>query len=237
MRTASRFIPLLTAGVLLAQPKTFETASVKLLTGQGGLTSFAANGTDRFSATNTSLELLIEMAFGVDDTRISGGRWLGPERYDVAAKAEDGVRLTREELQPRLRWLLEDRFKLALHRETKDVPGFALVVAKGGPKLRKNFGDPAPPIMYPGGLRSGSWSMEALAWELSRPLRQPVVDKTSIEGTFNIDLTWAPDGEADSPLPSIFTALQQQLGLRLESRKVPVEILVIDHLEKIPTDN
>ena len=79
--------------------------------------------------------------------------------------------------------------------------------------------------------------MEALAWGLSRPLRQPVVDKTSIEGTFNIDLTWAPDGEADSPLPSIFTALQQQLGLRLESRKVPVEILVIDHLEKVPTDN
>jgi len=237
MPAASCFIPLLMTGVLLAQPKGFETASVKLLTSQNGLASFAANGTDRFAATNTPLELLIEMAFGVDDSHISGGRWLGPERYDVVAKAEDGVRLTQEELQPRLQKLLEDRFKLSLHRETKDVPGFALVVAKGGPKLRKSFGDPAPPIIYPGGLRSGSWSMEALAWGLSRPLRQPVVDKTSIEGTFDIELTYAPDGDTNSPLPSIFTALQEQLGLRLESRKVPIEILIIDHLEKVPSDN
>ena len=234
MRAVSCFIPLLMPGVLLAQPKAFETASVKLLPGQDGLTSFRADGTDRFIATNAPLELLIEMAFGVDDSRISAGRWLGPERYDVVAKAEDGVRLTQEGLQPRLRQLLEERFKLALHRETKDVPGFTLVVAKGGPKLRRSFGDQAPPLIYPGGLRSGSWSMEALAWGLSRPLRQPVVDKTAIEGTFDIELNYARDGDTDSPLPSIFTALQEQLGLRLESGKSPVEILVIDHLEKVP---
>ena len=123
MRAATCFIPLLMAGVLLAQPKGFEPASVKLLSTQDGLTSFVANGTDRFAATNASLELLIEMAFGLDDRHISGGHWLGPERYDVVAKAEDGIRLTQEELQPRLRKLLEDRFKLALHRETKEVSG------------------------------------------------------------------------------------------------------------------
>jgi uncharacterized protein (TIGR03435 family) len=79
--------------------------------------------------------------------------------------------------------------------------------------------------------------MESLAWGLSRPLRQPVVDRTAVAGTFDIDLTYARDGDTDSPLPSIFTALQEQLGLRLEPRKVPVEILVIDHIEKVPTDN
>jgi uncharacterized protein (TIGR03435 family) len=237
MPASSCFIPLLIAGVLLAQPKVFEAASVKLPPGQDGFTSFRADGTDRFTATNTPLELLIEMAFGVDDTRISAGRWLGPERYDVVAKAEDGVRLTQEELQPRLRQLLEERFKLTLHRETKDVPGFALVVAKGGPKLRKRSGSLDPPIIYPGGLRSGDWSMESLAWGLSRPLRQPVVNETAIEGAFDIELTYTGDADTNSPLPSIFTALREQLGLRLEPRKVPVEILVIDHLEKVPTQN
>jgi uncharacterized protein (TIGR03435 family) len=228
---------LLTAAVLLAQPKSFETASVKLLPGQEGLVNLSANGTDRFTATNTSLGLLIEIAFGVDDTRISAGHWLGLERYDVTAKAEDGVRLTQDELRPRLQQLLAQRFGLAYHHETKDMSGFALLVSRGGPKLRKSSGDPTPPIIYAGGMRSGSWSMESLAWGLSRPLRQPVVDRTAIEGTFDIELTYAPDGDTDSSLPSIFTALQEQLGLRLEPRKVPVEILVIDHIEKIPTAN
>jgi uncharacterized protein (TIGR03435 family) len=79
--------------------------------------------------------------------------------------------------------------------------------------------------------------MESLAWGLSRPLRQPVVNETAIEGAFDIELTYTGDADTNSPLPSIFTALREQLGLRLEPRKVPVEILVIDHLEKVPTQN
>jgi uncharacterized protein (TIGR03435 family) len=143
------------------------------------------------------MQLLIEIALGVDDTRIAGGRWLGLERYDVVAKAEDGVRLTQDELQPRLQRLLEDRFELAYHRETKDIPGFALVVAKGGPKLRRSAKNPAAPIIYPGGMRSGSWSIESLAWGLSRPLRQPVVDETGIKGAFDIELTFEREGETN----------------------------------------
>jgi uncharacterized protein (TIGR03435 family) len=227
-----------TAAPVLAQLPAFEVASVKLLPGRDGLTSFSPFGTGRFTMTNTPLELLIQVAYSVPSSQISAGTWLGSERYDVVAKAEDGVKLTPEELSPRLRQLLEQRFKLAVHREPKEVQGYALVAAKGGPKLHQSSGNEAAGgIIYPGGIRGPNWSMASFAATLSSAVGRPVIDQTGIEGNYEIEIEYARDGDTNSSLPSVFTALQEQLGLKLEPRRVPIEIVVIDHAEKVPIEN
>ena len=215
----------------------FEAASVKLLPGHDGFTSFSPFGTGRFTITNTPLILLIQIAFGVPYEQISAGNWLGPERYDVVAKAEDGVELSPKELSPRLQQLLIQRFKLAVHHEKKEVQGYALVIAKGGPKLHKSAGSTAVGAIYPGGIRGPNWPMSGLAAGLASPVGRPVVDQTGITGNYDIELNYARDGDVDSLLPSLFTALQEQLGLKLEPRKVSIEIVVIDHVERVPTGN
>jgi uncharacterized protein (TIGR03435 family) len=137
-----------------------------------------------------------------------------------------------------LRQLLEQRFKLAVHREPKEVPGYALVAAKGGPKLHPGAGASASGgIIYPGGIRGPKWTMASFAAALSSPVGRPVIDQTGIQGDYEIEVAYARDGDTDSPLPSVFTALQEQLGLKLEPRRVPIEILVIDHAEKVPAEN
>jgi uncharacterized protein (TIGR03435 family) len=139
--------------------------------------------------------------------------------------------------------LLFDRFKLSVHRETKSVQGYALVAAKNGPKIT--------PVENAGGhisdARNGNFklqrtTMDQFAENLSYQLKQPVVDQTGLAGVFTFNLTFTPDREVNAKSvqnggASIFTALQEQLGLKLEARKVPVEILVVDHCEKSPTEN
>jgi len=184
------------------------------------------------------MELLISLAYGVPDSQIVGlpGR-IASERYDVSAKAESGVSLPYEELKPRLPLLLEQRFKLAVHREMKDTQGYALVVAKSGPELNQaSPGAKAGGMILARGLRNPTASMDTLAGMLARPLHRPVVNKTVIEGSYNIVHNDSQEGTADSSLPSIFTALEEQLGLKLESLMVPVEMLVIDHVESVPTE-
>ena len=184
--------------------------------------------------------LLISVAFGVDDSdRILGGpKWLTSERYEVNAKAEAGVLLTPEALKPRLRQLLEQRFNLATHRETKDSDGYGLVTAKGGPKLEKALPDRrAGIVVSPDGMRLTNVSMRQFAAALGRRLGGPVADQTGIQGEYDMVLKYAMDSDVDSTLPSIFTAVQEQLGLKLEKQKVHVEMLVIDHIERLPTEN
>lgn len=170
--------------------------------------------------------------------QISGIKKLGQKHYDIDAKAEDGMVITPETLKPRLRQLLEQRFLLATHRETKEFPGYALLVAKGGPKLQpaKN-GATAYGMVYPGGMRLPNTPMDGLATLLASPLGRPVIDQTGIQGGYEIRLDYARDGDADSALPSIFAALQEQLGLKLEPRKVPVDLLVIDSVQTVPSEN
>ncbi len=157
-----------------------------------------------------------------------------------------------------LRTLLLDRFKLAVHRETKALPGCALVVAKTGAKLRESAieeGSDEKPLFTGrrGDLTAERVTITQLAETLSRTLSSPVLDMTGIKGVFELHLRWTPDenplmkkpaesGEALAPTegadaPTIFTALQEQLGLKLEVRKIPVEILVIDHVERAPSEN
>jgi uncharacterized protein (TIGR03435 family) len=221
-----------------APPTAFEVASVKPTPPDkpGGMLTIP-QGTS-FNTTGMSLEILIQLAFGLEQSQIVGPDWINSERYDIAAKTEGGVSLTYEQMKPLVQRLLADRFKLTYHRETKETNGYALVAAKSGPKLQA-----AKPGASKGGniLRDGiqiqSATMKALASMLAIPLRQPVVDKTGIAGDYEIKLSFAPNDATDSTLPTLFTALQEQLGLRLESTKVPVEMLVIDHVEKVPTEN
>lgn len=159
---------------------------------------------------------------------------------------------TRAQILPMLGPLLVDRFKLATHRETRELPGYALVVARNGSRLQESKAEESRFNGDRRSLTAQRMSITQLADTLARRLDRPVVDMTGIQGFFDLKLEWTPDdsapvqkpGEGEERLstaltdgPTIFTALQEQLGLKLESRKVPVEILVIDHVEKVPSEN
>jgi len=218
---------------------------------------------DGFTATAVTLQWLIGLAYDEPQSRKIAGapNWLNSdsERYDVEAKmdssaVDEDLKLRRpQRLLARRRMLqalLEDRFKLTLHHETKDLPVFALVIAKNGPKLHEvKAGDPAPtgPFAPNQGHVVRRGGMPFLAWALSesKDIDRVVVDKTGLSGIYDFNLEWTPEGkakrlgdeEAASDFgPSIFTAIEQQLGLRLQSQKGPVEILVIDHVER-PSEN
>ena len=185
--------------------------------------------------------VLVELAYGVNGNQISASpSWFDSDLYDVAAKPEGDVGLTYEQMRPLLQQLLKQRFQLAVHREKKDVPGYVLVVAKSGPKLQAGKQSSAGFYILQDGLRGPSMSMAVLAGMLASPLGRPVIDKTGLTGNYDIKLSYATtaaDGSSDSTLPSIFTAVQEQLGLKLEGQKVPVDFVVIDHAEKVPADN
>jgi uncharacterized protein (TIGR03435 family) len=218
--------------------RSFEVASVRASQHGCGMTSLSPWGGARFSVKNATMQLLLGIAFDVRPNQISTKLgWLGTQCYDVDAKPDGDTGLSYEEVKAPLQQLLAERFQLAFHREPKDVNGYALVVAKGGPRLQKGKGGSTSAYILPDGLRGEGLSMTTLAAMLASPVGQQVVDKTGITGSYEINLKFAPSGATESQYPSIFTAVQEQLGLRLEPQKVPVEMLVIDHLEKVSSEN
>lgn len=234
-----RFLVWLAALTLSAQ-SAFEVASVRLTPpGSTGNTYLSPPGAAAFTATNVTLDVLIEIAYGVDENQISKAPvWLGSQHYDVSAKPEGPGGLAYAQMKKPLQQLLDRRFGLAVHRENKEVDGYALVIAKGGPKLSKSTEDSGRnKFILPNGIRFDHTVIATFAAALARPTGRPVVDKTGLTGDFDIDLKYAPEKALDSSLPSIFTALQEQLGLKLESTKVPFEMLVIDHVNRVPTEN
>ncbi|HSY35089.1 MAG TPA: TIGR03435 family protein [Acidobacteriaceae bacterium] len=237
-------LALLNTGQLLsqtppAQPASFEVASVRVSPADHGYTSISPSGAERFTATNTPLKVLIELAFGVDGNQITGKfGWLDTACYDVQAKPPTDEGLSYEELRPFLQNLLATRFHLVAHRETRHVSGYSLVVAKGGPKLTAAKEASTGGYILPDGLRSPGASIKTLASMLATPAGRPVIDKTGLAGTYSIDLKYAPEGSPDSELPSMFAAIQEQLGLKLEPQKdVPLAMLVVDDVDKMPTPN
>ena len=210
------------------------------------------------TATGVTLKMFIMFAYGVASYQISGApNWVGVERWDVEAKT-DGVEGRLPLSQALLRRLLEDRFQLKTLRETRKMPVYALRVNKNGLKLKPHAGDAAgskPQVSF--GFGSASFtdsSLADLAAQLTLYLDRPVLDRTGIQGDYDFALNWTPAPNESSPQamglppraepprpadsngPSIFTALQEQLGLKLESTKGPVDILVIDHIER-PSEN
>ena len=292
-----------------AENPTFEVASVKPaapIAGNGIIVMMRGGpGTPdpgQITYTNVTVKNVLMSAYGVKSFQISGPGWLDSERYDIVAKLPRGA--TKAEFMAMLQNLLAERFKLTLHREKKDLPMYALVVGKNGPKMKASVDDAATPkaggsadgptatmgritvgkdgfpvlpgrgatsIMLMNGnarMTASKQSMATLAEMLSSQLDLPVVDRTGLTGDYDFTFYFAPDGLAGMRLPAglppppnaptageggpgmpaasapdaqsnpnLFAAVQEQLGLKLEQRKGPVDLLVIDHLEKAPIEN
>ena len=193
----------------------------------------------------STLADLLTSAYGVRYDQISGiPSWADSAHYDIVAKAAGEGALTRQETQQMLQALLAERFHLAFHRETKEMPAYALVIAKSGHKLKQSAAD----AQGKNGTRTSAsglhmeytrGTMEGLASQLSHSAGRRVVDRTGLAGywTFTFDFVpvTRPSGP-DSDAPSMFTAIQEQLGLKLEPVKAPFEMLVVDRAEK-PSEN
>jgi uncharacterized protein (TIGR03435 family) len=239
----SGFALLLWVGLALsAQAQTFEVATVRLAqTGAPDKGMWSPPNLGKFEASSLTLTWLIRLAFDVNADQIVGKpAWADTEVYDVVARPEAGVKLSREELRPRLQALLAERLHLTFHRETREAPGYVLVVAKGGAKLQPTKGDHWAGFqknVSSGRIEGFNWSMAFLAQKLSEQMHQPVVDKTGVSGSYDVTLRYAGETETDASLPSLFTALREGLGLELKAQKVPVAMVVIDHVERVPTEN
>jgi uncharacterized protein (TIGR03435 family) len=197
---------------------------------------------------NFPLKAIILFAFDLRDFQLLGGPgWIEAERYNISAKvARDGSaaegsdeQRRDHEFRERIRSLLANRFALLTHRETRDLTAYTLTVARGGPKL-KAVGTRGDQYGFRGGRGGRSQgfaiTMPMFAKELARITGRPVVDKTGLAGEYDYVLQWTPDTDTGSLGPTIFTALQDQLGLRLESTKAPVDTIIIDHVER-PSEN
>lgn len=262
---------------------TFEVASIKVNhSGENFVVTRPVPG--RYTATNITARMLINFAYNVKSAQVSGGpSWIDTERFDIDAKEEDSIaqqlqKMSRDQANDQIRLmvqsLLGDRFQLTVSRPTKELPIYALVVAKGGAKLTESALPPlpngfptgpaqmpsAPPtkasdvpqgamMQGPGHLMANGVSVAALASMLSS---QPelsdrvMVDQTGLTGKYYISLQWMPENQTpginpeepapDVNAPSLFTALEEQLGLQVESTKGPVEMLVIEQIAE-PSEN
>jgi uncharacterized protein (TIGR03435 family) len=234
MRTLALSIAL----VALTLAQTFEVASIKPTATQDG--SFAINFPPggRFSAKNVTVHNLLRTAYGLEDYQISGGPgWTASVGFDIEAKpAPASGEVPREQVLKMIQSLLADRFGMAMHRETQQLPVYNLVVGKTGIRTQAaDAGAEENRSLRMGHLIARKMSMTTLGNLLAFDLKRPVKDETGLSGDFAFTLDWTR-GPGESDAPSIFTAVQEQLGLKLESAKGPVEVLVIDHLEK-PSEN
>ncbi len=191
-----------------------------------------------------SLQVIIKQAYGiVEDSRILGApSWLKDTFYSIDAKVSGDdaaafAKLSKDQRNLMLQELLADRFKLKAQRETRDFPIYALVVAKNGTKLKEwKPGESGTPMMRMkdrGEIEATGSTLDFLPVLLTRELDRPVVDKTGLTGKYDFTLQFTPAASesTDSTAPSIFTAIQEQLGLKLEPQKAPMDVLVIDHIE------
>jgi len=234
------------AAALFAQTPSFEAASIKPNRSSDGPSSSRVTGA-QLNMENVSLRKMTLMAYGIPDDRtyaLSGPDWLGDERFDIVARYPGGT--PAEQVRLMLQNLLAERFKLALHRETRQLPAYALVVAKGGPRIQPVEPGQGATNGRPGRLEATKITMQKLCDLFAKMVGMPVGNETGLSGAYSFTLEWTPDEttrvDPDSPAapsgkPSLFAALQEQLGLKLEGRKGPVEVLVVDHIERTPTEN
>ena len=229
-----------------AKPE-FEVASIRPNTANDRIVTINVGPGGRFAARGYTLKLLIQRAYGVMGWNISGGPgWLDADRYDVSAKAKIAGNLTEAQLRPMLQALLADRFKLRLHQGSKEMAGYALVVGRGGPKVRAAAdGEEHPDTfrMTGAGLSGQGITMENLARYVAGKLGQVAVDKTGLKGVYDLKVSWTvetdqstgglPGADPREALQSaVFGALEDQLGLKLSPQKIFVQMLMIDNAEK-----
>jgi uncharacterized protein (TIGR03435 family) len=245
----------------------FEVASIKRNTsGEAGAGLDISRG--QLRATNAPLLPVIRQAFEVMDTQIVGAPdWVATERYDILAKAPEGI-TTADGMRPLIRALLAERFKLGSHRERREMPVFALVRARSdgrfGPGLRESTADCAsasqpgatsPPVtspedwptsvvrFTPGLLYLGGYHMPEVLRMLTPLVGRTILDESGITSRVCVRLEYRPQGRGTPPpdapadqRPDLFTALQEQTGLKLEARRAPVDVLVIDAIERPTPD-
>jgi len=192
----------------------------------------------RIRIANEPIRLLLRMAFHLQDAQIAGAPgWIATERYDIEAKTGTPEKLTPGMMGPLMQSLLAERFQLKFHRETRELTVGALVVASGGPKLKISTegggsGENTSGNSRRSQLVATGTSMELFAAYLGNRLDRIVVDQTGLAARYDFTLEWAPDETADSSAPGLIAALRDQVGLRIEPRKAPVEVLVVDSISK-----
>jgi len=245
------------ATILSAQQPAFEVASIR--ENKSGLN--AGSSTSRpggsYDVTNMTVRSLIWVAYEIPTQRVIGGPgWIDSTRFDIAAKAAGDA--DPAQVRVMLKSLLRDRFKLMVREEKRDLPVYALVVARRdgvlGPRMRPNPLDcsdavalkkartetapnsvrPCELRFTPSRMQLGVAKIAAIIDNLSEIAGRPVVDRTGLDGTYDIEVQWAPTPDADGV--SIFTAVQEQLGLRLEPSTAPLDVVVIESAER-PTEN
>jgi uncharacterized protein (TIGR03435 family) len=225
----------------------FEVASIKPSNADSG-SSGIESGHGRIHGINVTLKRCIMGAYGIGPNQVLGGPdWITSDLFDITAKAEQPV--GGAALMSMLQTLLADRFKLALHREATPIQAYVLEIAKSGPKLEKGDGQGARTNSGRGEIVATNATLDRFSEILSRQMDLPVVNHTGLQGVFNLKVRWTPESAPpakppegpiiEGPIiegPSIFTAIQQQLGLRLHAQKVSIEVLVIDRAER-PSEN
>jgi uncharacterized protein (TIGR03435 family) len=261
---------------------TFEVASVKPNKSGDGRVMIGMQPGGRYTATNVPLRALIRQAYQVQDFQIVGAPdWINNERFDIVAKAEGDIPPsqpgTTGPMQLMMRNLLAERFKLVTHQESREMPIYALVLARNDGKLGEKLqqsevdcaakmgrgragGPPSGPVsaerpecglrIGPGTMAMGGFPMTQFAQAISQFVQRIVVDKTGLTGAYDLDLTWTPDQRPQGPPPpgapplppvepdgpSIFTAVQEQLGLKLDPQRGPVDVLVVDGVDRPTPD-
>jgi uncharacterized protein (TIGR03435 family) len=236
----------LTSSYAQITPK-FESASIKPTRSTDPRSAYQTND-GHVSIHNKTLNECIRLAYNVKVAQLSGGpKWVDSERYDIEAKASGPADDPR--LMAMLQTLLKERFRLEFHRETKMFPGYAIAVAKGGIKIRETEPGPGHTDARRGSIGAQRITMVKFAEALSEMLAVPVIDATGAAGVFTFTLIWTPESAANRPGlsaddpepsalpnmpegPSLFAAIQEQLGLKLEGRKGPMQVLVIDRAER-----
>ena len=244
-----------------APPPTFEIASIRPQpwTNEGGVFVYTRGNT--LYGEHADLYSLVDFAYGLrpDDLQLSGGpAWAkhsilsnvsGEDSllYQVIAKAPEGPTPSIAQFREMLQTLLADRFQLRVHHAMKDLPVFRLVIAKDGPKLRESAPDAKNSVAgndYGGKafrMAAVHAPLSELVEELAYATRRPVVDATGLSGFYDFEIAWSPrfadddvaaDSAADAQTPPVFTAVEQQLGLKLEPGTAPYDTVVIDHAEK-----
>jgi uncharacterized protein (TIGR03435 family) len=223
-------------------PLAFEVASIRPnVSVSGGSSTNSANGS--LQITNQTLRRMIEYAYNVRDFQISGGPgWMSSNRYDVKAKPENSARDS--QIKQMLQTLLAERFELRIHRVTREGAVYSLLVGKDGTKLQPTKESATSGSTSGRNRETGMSTLKGtrvtateIAADLAAQLERPVFDKTGLTGKYDFELSWVPDltpGAASGP--SLFTAVQEQLGLRLESDRGPIEVLVIDNAA-LPKEN
>jgi|KBSMisStaDraftv2_1062788.scaffolds.fasta_scaffold02451_5 uncharacterized protein (TIGR03435 family) len=234
-------LSLLFAVVLGLGQASFDVASIKPAVPD----TYGSSGEDGrnglLKVYNVSLRRCIKYAYKIPETQVIGGpKWADDRRYDITARADRPA--TEPELLKMLQPLLADRFKLVLHRESRTIPGYVLIAVNGGIKAQASSSVTSGANGGRGRIDTVGTTVSEMVIRLSELLQRPVVDRTGDTRRFDFHLRWTPDAApsgvepAATEGPSLSTALEEQLGLKLVSQRVPADVLVIDHAD-LPSEN